>query len=107
MVRCRVVRSRGEGAGREKSRSRPGRERERVRGAKDTHTVPRISVCGGTTGGREEEEEDDDDERTERNGRTGEELGDKRERETEENEETCGGWRELLGRSKWETVEGE
>ena len=71
-----------------------------MRGAKDTHTVPRISVCGGTTGGREEEEEDDDDERTERNGRTGEELGDKRERETEENEETCGGWRELLGRSR-------
>ena len=71
-----------------------------MRGAKDTHTVPRISVCRGTTGGREED--DDDDERTERNGRTGEELGDKRERErereTEENEETCGGWRELLGR---------
>ena len=79
-----------------------------MRGAKDTHTVPRISVCRGTTGGREEE--DDDDERTERNGRTGEELGDKRERERERLKRmkrlaVVGGscWVE----SKWETVEGE
>ena len=67
-----------------------------MRGAKDTHTVPRISVCRGTTGGREEE--DDDDERTERNGRTGEELGDKRERERErETEENVRDLRWLAG----------